>query len=89
MIYLKDEKGELRIIILETANIEEIMKGCPAYSPDKSVLIAWTPDPVWLADKILDSGGDGPKIAKLIDEAAKRPQKEHRPPHGLHIKKLI
>lgn len=74
----------VKIIILETANLEEIKKGRPAHTPDKSVLIAWTPDPVWLADKILESGGDAGKIGQLIDEASKRPQKPTRPSHRIH-----
>ena len=75
MLYLSGDDGKLKIIILETANLEEIKKGRPAKTPDGSVLIAWTPDPVWLADKIMDSGGDGATIGKLIDEASKRPEK--------------
>jgi len=82
MIYMQGDG--VKIIILETANLEEIKKGRPAHTPDKSVLIAWTPDPVWLADKIADSDGDGPTIARLIDEASKRPQKPLRPHHGMH-----
>ena len=82
MIYMQGEG--VKIIILETANLEEIKKGRPAHTPDKSVLIAWTPDPVWLADKIADSDGDGPTIGRLIDEASKRPQKPARPTHQMH-----
>lgn len=86
MIYLNGEDGQLKIVILETANLEEIKKGRPAKTPDGTVLIAWTPDPVWLADKIMESGGDARKIAALIDEASKRPQKPARPSHPLHTK---
>lgn len=80
MLYLTGENG-LKIIVLETKNIEKIQKGQPAHTPDKSVLIAWTPDPEWLARKILEAGGDAIEIAKLIDEASKRPEKELRPYH--------
>ncbi len=86
MIYLSGEG--LKLIILETANIEEIKKGHPAKTPDGSVLIAWTPDPVWLADKILETDGDTLAIGRLIEEAAKRPQREPRPHHKLHTKRL-
>lgn len=79
MLYMT--AGDLKIIILETGNLEEIKKGRPARTPDGSVLIAWTPDPVWLADKILETGGDGAAIGKLIDEAAQRPQKPTSRPH--------
>ena len=83
MLYLNGDG--VKVIILETANLDEIRKGRPAHTPDKSVLIAWTPDPVWLADKIMDSDGDAAAIARLIDEAAKRPEKPApRPKHGHH-----
>ena len=83
MIYLSANEGKVKLIILETENLERIKQGHPAVTPDKSVAIAWTPDPVWLADKIQDTGGDMEQIGKLIDEAAKRPQagprKHHEP----------
>lgn len=88
MIYMSGDGGELKIIILETVNLEELKKGRPAKTPDGSVLIAWTPDPVWLADKIMESGGDGKAIARLIDQAAKRPQKPPRPHHPPHYTKF-
>ena len=85
MLYINTTDGKLKIIVLESANLDEIRKGRPAKTPDKSVLIAWTPDPVWLADKIMECNGDATKIAELIDEAAKRPQKPtDRPKHGYH-----
>ena len=88
MIYLSGEG--LKIIVLESANLDEIRKGKPAKTPDGSVLIAWTPDPVWLADKILESDGDAKKIADAIDESAKRPQKpSNRPKHETHIKTFL
>lgn len=85
---MRSEDGELAIVVLETANLEELKKGWPAKTPDGSVLIAWTPDPVWLADKIMDAmgrGGDAKEIGRLIDEAAKRPQKPARPYHKAHV----
>lgn len=84
MLYLRGE--ELTIIVLETANLEELRKGRPAVTPDQSVLIAWTPDPVWLADRIMETNGDGVAIGRLIEEASKRPQKPiERPKHANHI----
>lgn len=89
MIYLKSNDGAMKIIVLESANLEELLKGRPAKSPDGSVLIAWCPDPVWLADKLLDTDGDAQAIAKLIDEASKRPSKPGpRPKHGQHVHKF-
>ncbi len=82
MLYLKSGDGNIRVVILESANLEEIKKGRPAKTPDGEVLIAWTPDPAWLAEKIMDTDGDCKVIAALIDEASKRPQKPTRPHHG-------
>jgi len=88
---MKSEDGNIRVIILKTKNIEEIMKGRPAKSQDGQVLIAWTPDPVWLADKIMDvADGDMVKIGELIDESAKRPQKPtQRPKHGNYLHRFV
>lgn len=85
MIYLKSPDGNLKIVVLESANLEALKQGKPAKSPDGTVLIAWTPDLVWLADKILDTNGDAQAIGKLIDEASKRPEKPGpRPHHEMH-----
>lgn len=87
MIYLKGDG--VKIIVLETSNLEELKKGRPANTPDGSVLIAWTPDPVWLADKIAETDGDAEKIGKLIDEASRRQQKPTtRPYHKMHEHKF-
>jgi hypothetical protein len=88
MLYMTAADGKLAIVVLETANLEEIKKGRPAKSPDGRVLIAWTPDPVWLADKIMDTDGDAAAIARLIDEAARRPQRDRRPGHETHEHKF-
>jgi hypothetical protein len=88
VLYLK-AGDDLKIIVLESANLEELKKGRPAKTPDGTVLIAWTADPVWLADKIMDSDGDAEAIGRLIDEAAKRPEKPSpRPHHKTHYKKF-
>ena len=83
MLYLKSADGDLLIIVLETANLEELQKGRPAHTPDGSVLIAWTPDPEWLARQIIASGGDVKQICLAIDLASQRPQTELRPAHPL------
>jgi hypothetical protein len=90
MIYLKAAGGDVKIIILEAGNLDRLKAGDPAKTPDGTVLIAYTPDPVWLADKLMDSDGDGVKIAALIEEASKRPQKDpKRPTHGQHIHSFL
>lgn len=81
MIYLSPIGGGPAIVVLETKNLEELKQGRPAKTPDGRILIAWTPDPVWLADRIADSKGDGVLIGRAIDEAAKRPQQGPRPYH--------
>jgi len=89
MLYLSSADGALKIVVLESANLDELRRGRPAKSPDGSVLVAWTADPVWLADKLMDSGGDASVIASLIDEAAKRPEKPGpRPKHGMYVKRF-
>lgn len=89
MLYLKSADGKVRVIVLEAMNLERIKAGEPAKTPDGEVLIAFTPDPVWLADKLMDTDGDAAEIARLIDEAAKRPQKEPtRPTHNQHLHKF-
>jgi hypothetical protein len=85
MLYLKSADGAVSLVVLESANLEELKKGRPAVTPDKSVLICWTPDPVWLADRLMDTNGDAGAIARLIEEAAKRPEKPGpRPKHKPH-----
>jgi hypothetical protein len=74
MIYLASSDGLTKIIVLETANLERLKEGKPAISPDRTVMIAWTPDPAWLVEKLAETGGDARKIAKLIDEARSRPE---------------
>jgi hypothetical protein len=85
MIYLKSADGAVKIVVLESANLDELKKGRPVKTADGSVLVAWTPDMVWLADKLMDTDGDAAEIARLIDEAAKRPEKPGpRPTHKMH-----
>lgn len=84
MIYMQSADSAFKIVVLETGNLDELRHGRPAMTPDGSVLIAWTPDPVWLADKIMEAGGDAAAIGRLIDEASKRPQKPARPRHKTH-----
>lgn len=89
MLYLKSDNSEVRLIVLESANLEELKKGRPAVSPDRSVIVCWTADLVWIADKVLDTDGDIAAILKLVDESAKRPEKTGpRPKHPPHHRRL-
>lgn len=87
MLYLKSDDGKVRVVVLDTANLEALRAGRPASTADGEVLIAWTADPVWLADKIMDvPDGDVAAIAAIIDESARRPQKPvGRPTHKPHL----
>jgi hypothetical protein len=82
MLYLSGDGGRVKIIVLESANLDELRKGRPAKTPDGSVLIAWTPDPAWLMDRIAASRGDAQAIAEAIDEAARRTEVPLRPYHA-------
>lgn len=88
MIYMKlDHHGrEVTVLILETANLTELMKGRPAHSPDKEVMIGWTPDMPWLAKEISKLFATGAQTARtvgpLIVEAAKRPENPTPPRTG-------
>lgn len=86
MLYLKGENK--RIIVLETMNLEKIKEGHPAVTPDDEIVICWTPDPKWLAQKIKESRGEPDLIAAAIDEASKRPQQAVPPPFPTRVHKL-
>jgi hypothetical protein len=78
MLYLKGET--LRLIILETGNLEELRKGRPASTPDKECLICWTPAPRWLAKAIRAANtGDALEIARLVQESLAHAQEEVGP----------
>jgi hypothetical protein len=88
VLYLTGEG--IAIVILEKGNIDEILKGRPAKTPDGKIIICFTPDPVWLADKIQDTSGDAAQIGRLIEEASKRPQRPaNRPTHEKYIKSFL
>lgn len=90
MIYMKSTDGDVKIVVLETKNLELMKQGKPVKSPDGSVLIAWTPDPVWLADKLMDCDGDPIAIGRLVDESSKRSQKpSNRPQHETYVKSFL
>ena len=74
MIYMKGEG--VNIVVLSSENLAEIAKGRPAVTPDKAVVIGWTPDPEWLGVQLMQCDGDMETICNLIDEASKRPEKK-------------
>jgi len=89
MIYLKGHSGEkeVHLLILESANLERLKAGQPIRSVDKEVAVFWTPDVVWLSERIKESNGDMAKIAAAIEEARQRPEKPSpRPYHEPEVK---
>lgn len=79
MIYLKLLDGKFNIVVLESGNLDELKAGHPAVSPNGEVMVAWTPDPAWLASAIRSTGGDMKLIGRAIDLASRRPQQPVRP----------
>jgi hypothetical protein len=66
----------LRIVVLDTRDIDNLKSPHPWFSPDRSLLVAFTPDPDWLLARIRVGPGTPGDIARAIDEAARRPQAE-------------
>lgn len=83
MVYLT--AGPLRIIVLETPSLDALKAGKCVVTPDRDVMIAWTPDATWLADQIQASSGETKRIAELIDESKKRPEASARPAHPAKV----
>lgn len=90
MLYMTgvaDDK-EIRILVLESENLELIKAGKPLKSPDGLTLVAWTPAPEWLALQIAACDGSGESIGRLIEEASKRPQEPLRKSHPTEYVKI-
>ena len=83
MLYMTGNDDKTKIIVLEAGNIERLLAGGSAATPDSEILVTYTPDPVWLADQILAvRDGDLDRILDLIAESKKRKQKPaDRPYH--------
>lgn len=89
MIYMKLTDGR-HILILEPGNIKELISGGnPATSPDKEVIVCFTPDAEWLEKKIserLEELQQSPELlADLIAESQKRPPVESRSYHQARL----
>lgn len=76
MIYLTAAGGNFRIIVLDVRDIDKLKSPHPWFSPDRTSLVAFTPDPDWLLSRIRVGPGTPQDIALAIDEAARRPQAE-------------
>jgi hypothetical protein len=87
MLYLKSPDDKVRLVVLEAGNLDDMRAGRSIGTPDGEVVMTYTPDPVWLADKVLDSGGDMDLIIDLITESQARPQKPaDRPDHKTAVR---
>jgi hypothetical protein len=70
MIYLK--VGEQSVLILEPGNIERLIAGSPAVSPDRSMMIAYCPDIEWLGQQIIASDKSVESLEKLLEQGLTR-----------------
>lgn len=74
MIFLTAPGGRLRVVVIDTDEHGQLKAAHPLLTPDKSIMLAWTPDPVWLLERIRMRPGTAQDIARTIDQAARRPQ---------------
>lgn len=80
MIYFNTRYGQ-HMIILEPENLEELKAGQFAHTPNKAVLIVYTPDAEWLGEQLIANADNlTPELLDyLIKKAQKRPEKRGRP----------
>jgi hypothetical protein len=73
MIYLKLTDGR-HLLILEPANLARLQGGEPITSPTHEVMVAYTPDILWLQDKLVQCDFEiTPKqLDKLLAQGLKR-----------------
>lgn len=69
MIFLST--GNQKLLILEPANIEKIKAGQPLVAPDKSVLIAYSPDAVWAGEQIMKAMQGRRMDVEVLDQILK------------------
>lgn len=82
MIYMIGDNGRLKILILETANLDRIRAGQTLHTEDKTVVVAWCPDIDRLGVALQATGGDVVAVGALIDEARSWPEAPLRQPHS-------
>jgi hypothetical protein len=92
MIYISVGPKNQRLIILDAHNLEALKKGKQAATPDKHVMIAYTPDIGWTAEQLIQmsgvfvgSGGlvgiDPFKLDAILEEGLTRPIAPQQPEH--------
>jgi hypothetical protein len=82
MIYLALHNGQ-RIIVIDSHNIDAMKKGEPVKTPDKHVMIAYTPDIGWLTEHMVQMGSslDPERFDALLKEGLNRPIASVLPQH--------
>ncbi len=74
MFYMSGDSGRLKILILESADLDGLKNGRPLKTPDNSVLMVLPPDPTWLADEIMKTN-TAEKIHEAIEKSLKQSAK--------------
>lgn len=80
---LHDDKGGLTVmLVLEPGNFEKLKRGEPIHKwlnefiPELQtkveLLLAYTPDAVWVAEHFRECNGDAIKLAEVIQESLSR-----------------
>jgi hypothetical protein len=82
MFYFSTRDGQ-HIVILEPENLEAVKAGKFAKSPNRAVLVAYTPDAEWLGEQIMMNADklDPETLDRLIKESQQRPEKRGRAHH--------
>jgi len=84
VLYFGTKDGQ-HIVVLEPENMEALKSGLFAKTPNKSVLIAYTPDSAWLGEQIMMNADklDPETLERLILESQRRPEKRGRAQHPM------
>jgi hypothetical protein len=82
MLYFNTSNGQ-HIVILEPENLEALKTGQFAVSPNKAVMIAYTPDAEWLQDQLITHVHDltPESLDYMIKKSQQRPEKRGRAHH--------
>jgi hypothetical protein len=87
MLYFNTSYGQ-HVVILEPESLETLKTGEFVKSPNKVVLIGYTPDAEWLGEKIMENMDNlTPELLdRLISESQQRPEKRGRAYHPtMHV----
>lgn len=81
MLYMITEKG-LKVLVVNSQNLEKLKEGRPLMTMDGSVFVAWTPDLQWVADQVQEYAktceGALP-LGSIIEASLSRPEKPFTP----------